>query len=268
MKEIEKSSALSVQVADAAADIDLINKYTVRKLAPEEVYCFSVNLRDNDLDRDTETFTDASLEKLATLFLGKTGIKDHWRSAENQFSRIYHTEVVNAGKQNKLKQPLKQLRAKAYMPKTDDTKALIDAIDAGILKEVSVGARAKKCSCSICQKPLKPDWYTFTYHCEDGHVKGETYNGNLCYGKLEDIEEAYEFSLVAVPSQRNAGITKSAKSLDDAFAVLMDADLSEHTDKIEGLLPRLKSAMADRAERVQRAAIIAENKKYLKKTEE
>ena len=42
------------------------------------------------------------------------------------------------------------------------------------------------------------------------HVKGRTYNGKLCYGELTGAKDAYEWSFVAVPAQRRAGVIKSA----------------------------------------------------------
>ncbi len=40
------------------------------------------------------------------------------------------------------------------------------------------------------------------------HVKGRTYNGKLCYGELTGAKDAYEWSFVAVPAQREAGVIK------------------------------------------------------------
>ena len=34
-----------------------INRFAVEPLTPEQVYCFSVNLCDNDIDRDNEYFS-------------------------------------------------------------------------------------------------------------------------------------------------------------------------------------------------------------------
>jgi len=54
-----------------------INRYTRREFKSDEVYTFSVVLCDNEIDRDNERFTTDALQKLATLFLGKTGIFNH-----------------------------------------------------------------------------------------------------------------------------------------------------------------------------------------------
>ena len=54
-------------------ELELINRFTRRNLAKNEVYAFSVVLCDNDVDRDGERFTTESLYELEKLFVGKTG---------------------------------------------------------------------------------------------------------------------------------------------------------------------------------------------------
>ena len=61
-----------------------INRLARRELTAEEVYTFAVRLCDNQTDRDEEYFDRAALEKLAGLFVGKTGIFDHSWSAKDQ----------------------------------------------------------------------------------------------------------------------------------------------------------------------------------------
>ena len=45
-------------------EIDIINNFTRRKLAPEEVFVFSLVLCDNEIDRDHERFSEDALKKL------------------------------------------------------------------------------------------------------------------------------------------------------------------------------------------------------------
>ena len=56
-------------------------------------------------------------------------------------------------------------------------------------------------SCSICGKNIKAEG------CE--HQKGKYYGGKLCCYLLSEPADAYEWSFVAVPAQRNAGVMKS-----------------------------------------------------------
>ncbi|HMM31861.1 MAG TPA: hypothetical protein PKB13_08795 [Clostridia bacterium] len=265
MERITKFKALSKGTSDAAADIDLINQYSKRQLSPDEVYVFSLVLCDNDVDRDTERFTNETLEQLAPLFLGKTGISDHRWSSEKQHSRIYRTSVeTDTSKKNKLGEPVVVLRADAYMMRTEDTKSMVDAIDGGILKEISVGCQVAECNCSICKEPLRFDWRTGTEQCSTGHIKGQKYDGKLCVGNLEKPTDAYEFSFVAVPSQKRAGVIKGVENVDDAIELLKTADLSQHTQQLKELLPAVQMAFVADDEREKRAKIAADAKARLK----
>ena len=266
-ERIIKFKSIGKGSADAVADIELINKYSKKQLTPDEVYVYSLILCDNDVDRDCERFTDKTLEKLAPMFLGKSGLCDHRWSSKEQHSRIYRTVVEKTGETNSLGAPFAVLRADAYMLKTEDTAPMIDAIEGGILKEISVGCRVSECNCSICKKPLKFDWRTWTEQCETGHIKGQTYDEKLCVGELEKPTDAFEFSFVAVPAQRSAGVIKGVANIPEAITFLMEnaADLSQHTKELKGLLPAIQMAFVSADEREERRKIAEEAKENLKK---
>lgn len=264
MAQVIKSRMLSRGTADAVADIELINRYSKTQLAPDEVYAYSMVLCDTEVDRDTERFTVASLEKLAGLFLGKPGIRDHRRTSEGQHSRIYRTQVEMTEKKNALGDPLVLLRADAYMLKTEVMQPMIDAIEGGILKEVSVGCHCAECNCSICGKPIRIDWKTWTEQCETGHIKGQKYDGQLCVGLLEKPVDAVEFSFVPVPSQRAAGVIKSAEDVSHAIELLKAADLTQFAPELKELMPVFQTAFVSADERAKRAQIAAEARAQLK----
>ena len=158
MAKVLKSLSLKTKKADAAADIALINQFSVKELSPDDVYCFSVAMCDNDIDRDLERFTNKTLDALAPMFVGKTVISDHsWRSG-NQIGRIYDTYVQRTAEQNQAGEPLRQLIGKVYMLNNEDNKAVIEAIEAGILKEVSVGVSIKSRTCSLCGEKMHLNW--------------------------------------------------------------------------------------------------------------
>lgn len=187
------------QISDE--ELSLINSYTRRKLTKDEVYAFSVVLCDNDIDRDGERFTVESLFALEKLFVGKTGIIDHNPSAKNQTARIFACAVEAVeGKKTQTGDDYFRLKARAYMPKSEKNKDFILALDSGIIKEVSVGCAVEEVICSICGE--KSDT------CP--HRKGEKYGSKICCGELTNPYDAYEFSFVAIPSQKQAGVTKSA----------------------------------------------------------
>jgi len=181
--------------------LEQINRYTRRAFRKEEVFVFSLILCDNQVDRDGERFPRASLEVLAKLFLGKTGIFDHSPVSQNQSARIFDTQVEELPGQVE-GEPCCQLRAWAYMVRSDKNKDLILEIDAGIKKEVSVGCAVAKITCSICGADWKKE------PCS--HQKGVRYGDKICHHRLEEPTDAYEWSFVAVPAQKNAGVTKQA----------------------------------------------------------
>lgn len=79
--------------APTPQELELINNYTVKPLSADEVYTFGIVLCDNEIDRDFERFDIPALEKLAELFVGKTGIFDHSMSGRDQTARIFSCRV-------------------------------------------------------------------------------------------------------------------------------------------------------------------------------
>ena len=185
-----------------AQELELIGKYARKALTQEEIYTFSVILCDNEIDRDNEKFTVASLNTLAELFVGKTGIFDHNMSSKDQTARVYATRVVtDETRKTSDGEPYTYIEAKAYMVRTEKNKDLIAEIDAGIKKETSVGCAVKVTRCSVCGENVR------STGCE--HQKGKKYGGKICCHLLEEPADAYEWSFVAVPAQKNAGVIKS-----------------------------------------------------------
>jgi len=185
----------------AAADLELIRGFARGELEAEGLYVFPVMLCDNEVDRDEECFDAETVAALAEKFVGKTGISDHdWRS-ENQVARIFRTELVSVpGRKTAAGEDYVGLKAWAYMLRTEGNADLIADIEGGIKKEVSVGCAVSERRCSICGKPAG----------ECVHIPGETYGGKHCCTVLHGAADAYEWSFVAVPAQRAAGVTKAA----------------------------------------------------------
>ena len=180
-------------------ELEAINEFAKAELKAEEVYTFSIVLCDNEVDRDFERFSDGALEELSRLFVGKTGIFDHEWKAANQTARIYRTELIQeAGRTNSLGEQYTALKGFAYMLRSGKNAELIAEIDAGIKKETSIGCAALGRACSVCGESGGG--------C--GHIRGREYDGKLCYHELSEISDAYEWSFVAVPAQREAGVTK------------------------------------------------------------
>lgn len=190
------------------------NRYALKSLSADEVFGFRLAVCDNQIDRDHERFSENSIEQLAKMFIGKTIISDHDPSAKNQCARIYDTAVETDGE-------VTRLVAKCYTVRTEATKDFITMLSAGIMKEVSVSCRLKSVICSICgQDNVKA-------YCE--HIGGRTYGDKQCHFILEDPEDAFEVSFVAVPAQKEAGVIKSYG--DKPFKEIPEANSTEVDEK-------------------------------------
>ncbi|WP_295583052.1 hypothetical protein [uncultured Oscillibacter sp.] len=184
---------------DMGEELERINRFAKAELTAEQVYCFSVRLCDNEVDRDFERFAPEGLEQLGELFLGKSGLFDHQWSAQGQTARIYRTEVVEEpGRVTAAGDGYRWLKGWAYLLRTEKNADLIAEIEGGIKKEVSVGCSMGGSVCSICGGTGGG--------CQ--HAKGQTYGGKLCFWELREPLDAYEWSFVAVPAQRSAGVVK------------------------------------------------------------
>ncbi|MEE0264099.1 MAG: hypothetical protein UD936_00580 [Acutalibacteraceae bacterium] len=218
MSEIIKSKGIVLKEGGSISDneLELINRYTRRQYKGDELYVFNVVLCDNEIDRDNEAFSLNALNQLSTLFVGKTGIANHNPTAENQTARIFACSVENIqGKKTTYGADYCRLLAKAYMPVNEYTQRDIQLIEAGIKKEVSVGCSVDRVLCSVCKADVRQ------HSCE--HFKGE----NGCYYILDSVSDAYEWSFVAVPSQKEAGVVKSYITQDTNKEVKAEALIDE-----------------------------------------
>ena len=189
--DIQKGTEVLNGGTPTAVQLEAINALTKTRLNGEQVYVFSLRLCDDQVDRDGERFDAAALPALAKLFIGKTGVLDHKWSAEKQVARIFETQVVR-------EQGISYIKAWAYIRRGGGNDEIIADIEAGIKKEVSVGCAMGRAVCSVCGSEYGT--------C--GHLKGEVYDGNTCCAILQEPVDAYEFSFVAVPAQKEAGVLK------------------------------------------------------------
>ena len=189
--EIRKETQVGAKGVPNEAQLAAINAQAKAELTAEQVYVFSLRLCDDQVDRDFERFDTGALPGLAKLFIGKTGICDHKWSSEGQVARIFETQVVR-------EEGVGYIKAWAYIRRGGRGDEVIADIEAGIKKEVSVGCAMGRSVCAICGSD----------YGSCGHQKGQYYDGQLCCAILTEPMDAYEFSFVAVPAQRKAGVLK------------------------------------------------------------
>lgn len=239
-------------IAVTAEELARINRFAKKELRAEEVYTFAVKLCDNEVDRDFERFDRAALEKLSELFVGRTGIFDHSWSAGGQTARIYRAEVIEEETRTTAGDKYCWCKGWAYMLRTEKNAELIAEIEGGIKKEVSVGCSAAKRSCSICGKDAGL--------CE--HERGKYYGGKLCYAVLSDITDAYEWSFVAVPAQRAAGVVKRFGQSEGSLKAMVRACGSRaqvrELEELEKLSALGKSYLGALRREVRRLMLVAD----------
>lgn len=184
--------------------LEQIGRFTLKKPDKNELFIFSAVLCDNEIDRDLERFSVSTLKKLADMYTGVTGIFDHSMSSRDQTARIYKTQMIaDETRKTSIGENYTYVKAGCYMVRSEKTETLIREIENGIIKEVSVSCSVGERVCSVCGKR----------HASKGcrHILGEEYDGKICHAVLNSPKDVYEWSFVAVPAQRNAGVSKSAK---------------------------------------------------------
>lgn len=251
----ELPGILAAEVSEE--DLAQINALAKSELKAEDIYTFAVKLCDNEVDRDFERFSVSALEELGDLFLGKSGIFDHDWSAAGQTARIYKTELgAENGVCTEAGDAYRYLKGYAYMLRSEKNAELIREIEGGIKKEVSVGCSVKRSVCSICGKDMNRG------ECQ--HHKGMEYDGRLCYAELQEPTDAYEWSFVAVPAQRGAGVMKKrfghgvCCTLKDYVAQSGSADFQAELEQLQQLAEQGRAYMAELRKDVKRLMLMTE----------
>lgn len=225
------------------SDLKKINKFTLEPVKAEDIFVFKTVVGDNEIDdRNFEPFDLKALQDLAKLYIGKTVIKDHKKSAENQIARIFDTELISENKLTGANEQFTKLITKQYMLKTSKNEDLIAEIKAGIKKEVSTGFRPKAAYCSICgtdnTKTYCPHWSGREYDTKSGK--------KTCYFTLSGAKEAFELSLVAVPSQPRAGTTKNYRAIEEVSKIDTEREeIQENINKDKESELNLRIKIAD-----------------------
>ena len=202
METVHKQAQARPEQNGHAGELAALNQLLGTKLTEEQVYFFALRLCDNHTDRDAEYFARADLERLAALFVGKTGLFDHSWSARDQAARLYRTELEEEpGVVTESGEAGCWLKGYAYLLRTQENESLIAEIEGGIKKEVSVSCAVARSVCSICGNDIHDRSLC-------SHEKGRLYEGKRCIVRLAEPVDAYEWSFVAVPAQPRAGVVK------------------------------------------------------------
>lgn len=155
------------------------NLNTVRKpFTANDLIVFKINICDNEIDDDFEVFSTQALYQLKDLFLGKSG------NINCSTGRIFDTFVIADAHPTKRGENHLILKALCYAVKTPETEDTILQDLNESASKISIGCSYSTSICSICGRE----------HCN--HVPGEQYYNTLCYKRLHNINEAYEWSCI------------------------------------------------------------------------
>lgn len=201
-------------------DFEIIKSFVSNDTIPSDLFVYKIKLCDNEIDRDFEQFSSECLDDLASLFYSKPGVFNHDWNSEGIHSRLYKVIPVTVEDSfNSQGEPYKYLEGYAYTVK--ENQDLINFIKRGLKREVSVGVKGSDLICSVCGDAI--------HQCN--HIKGQVYDGKLCYGIIPHAEDAYEFSFVAVNSQKDANVQKNYTEGGS------EMNLQEVLQKIEKICP-------------------------------
>lgn len=199
METVHKQAQAKPEQNGHAGELAALNQLLGTKLTEEQVYFFALRLCDNHTDRDAEYFARADLERLAALFVGKTGLFDHSWSARDQAARLYRTELEEEpGVVTESGEAGCWLKGYAYLLRTQENESLIAEIEGGIKKEVSVSCAVARSVCSICGNDIHDRSLC-------SHEKGRLYEGKRCIVRLAEPVDAYEWSFVGGAGPADGG---------------------------------------------------------------
>lgn len=208
-----KSFSLNaVEGADITPDmLTLINKYSMKQLAVDDIYVRKYLMAHNGIDRDRERFPETILNDFARTLPGKSLLSGHQRP--NPGIGLYFDAATEEISPDKFKQltgedinlpdnvsTAKILWGWIYMVKADFNAAIISNIEAGIYRHASIGFSAS----DLIQ------------------IKGEF--GQILYREYVPPGDAREGSLVWLGAQPGATSQKSTEQFSDRNENKKDRD--------------------------------------------
>lgn len=170
--------------APAQSDLDAINAMPglLRALSLDEVFirsCDAINTRPlaNGL-----LVPEDSVRAIASLAYDHPIQRNHdtYSSEGLPVGRIFSSTMATDD------QGMPCNRQRFYMVKEPLTQSLVQRMDGGVLREVSVSFAHDLLECSICETDL--------YDC--AHIPGEEYDGKVCQARVLGVSEYFETSLV------------------------------------------------------------------------
>jgi hypothetical protein len=163
-------------------------------MQPDKFQVRSMWLCNSARDHEFSRFSLGALLEVAELLPGKPVLTGHnYRTLPE--GRFFNAQRVyrDLGQQ---KDDSYWVRGDFYVPTTPRGNELVDYIDAGVYREVSLGWSCLRATCSLCGNDIND-----RNMC--GHVPGEVYEAGICDYEFGGITKVLEGSLVFAGGQKD-----------------------------------------------------------------
>lgn len=227
-KELAPSSILEgTSFTPSPEHLEMINNYTLEPVEAEQVIALPIKAMNDQIDRDYDRFSEFTINNLAsdksqTSPLGKPFIVSHDRK-DLANGRVYLAE-------KEVEEGINHLKLWAYVPNTPQHQEFLENVMFGIYWAVSVGVLLESANCSICGAPMYSYMFSSRSECENDHMAGEKYEGNLCYRNLS-VKELYEVSSVYLGAQYGAEIARKMVGNKDRTLYVIKQAIKEVNEK-------------------------------------
>lgn len=190
-----------------AGRLSAINKYAQRRLALEDVYVRGMNGANDVIDYYDSRFTTRGLREVAKAWPGSAMARGHDMGGA-PLARVFEADVAlheSASQERGRARELRDLaqaswaRALFYVPRSlSYARDLVEAIDTGVEREVSLHWQFSRALCSVCANDVRSP--------ECDHVPGEEYDGARAFYEMEGVTEVIETSFVLKGGQRGTNL--------------------------------------------------------------
>ena len=250
----------SFKEAVAQADLDKVNKLTVKTVDAKDITVYTALLIDDKITRNSTQYNKDFQSMLLSLPVGEGNFigtpvlfgesKDHQAIAASQVGRIFDAwQVVDNEKHF-------GVMAKIYIL-NESNETLISKVDSGVLKELSISTKVQLPLCSVCGQNIA--------NCE--HKPGV----NNCYVIMSGNGFVAETSFVAVPGSNVAKILSEAdvknflklENLKDLVTPMITESISTIPAAMDALSNELAIMKVSDAEMTAKWAAMAESIKAL-----
>lgn len=177
-------------------DAEDVNKFSLRRLVPEEYVVFTLDLCHNQLDRHFSRFPNEELEKINRLVPGRPLMERHDLRGSLPRGVFFKSRLV-------VGEDRISVRPKVYVLRLEENKSFIANIEGGVYRETSIGFTFTFPECSVCGKDIR--------RCV--HVPGRKYDGEQCFYWLRGVQEVLEGSVVACGSQGTGFVSEHRHSV-------------------------------------------------------